>query len=550
MYIIYRLLVLAFMLSVAACGGGGGSAPAPFVPPVPVGNQPPVVSVVVSDTTPNEGQSFTFDARASSDPNGDPLTFMWTQTGGTTFEITDAKSPLQTFAIPELSESSDVTFEVEVSDGELASTGTFTVTLTNIDQFPKFDAGFSEVQTLALNGTIRDFFPMGAREITGVSIAGESRDVWFAAVSDGPAGPIRLEEFFFNSTGDIQQNPESPTLPEYAADAKFVKAATVASWIVLEEVEGRVIGLLNNFLDDGIVYEEAFIANVEQPCWFAPRVDIGEDLTDAFVAQRGVGISHLGFDLFPYPFVYYPSLSVSAPLKEDVSYCAGVVAQRVLDPSSGTPDPDGALPFEYPYIALDTDTQNLVLFERFSQARVQEVPLATASNEPLEIIAVETIDDTALIVILSDGEHEGTHRLVIVGLDQGRRITQVTRSWEVGVPSDVLVGDLNGDYRSATEITVISSTSPEAIVFSLSDERVPVVTSQGITVYPPGPLLPVTGPSFLEIGFGAQAGFADDRSLNSDGLTGLFLIYPDEGVIRFSGHRCDPVQDAEPDRCL
>jgi hypothetical protein len=329
-----------------------------------------------------------------------------------------------------------------------------------------------------------------------------------------------------------------------------MKANSVASWVVLEETAGRVIGLLNNFLDDGIVYEEAFIANVEQPCWFTPRVDIGEDLTDAFVAQRGIGVSRLGFDLFPYPFVYYPSLSVSAPLEQDVSFCGGVVAQRVLDPSTGTPDPDAGLPFEYPYIALDTVTQNIVLYEGFAQGRVQEVPLATESSVPLEIIAVDTIDDTALIVILTDGEHEGTHRLVIVGLDQGRRITQVTRSWEVGVPSDVLVGDLNGEFRSATEITVISSTSPEAIVFSLSDERVPVVTSQGVTVYPPGPLLPVTGPTFLEIGFGAQAGFADDRSLNPDGLTGMFLIYPEEGVIRFSGHRCDPVEDTQPDRCL
>lgn len=78
--------------------GGPQSAPKQFLfnieaPPLPT-NDPPVP--VVSDIAgAGYGKEVTIDASASYDPDGDPLTFQWTQTGGETvqLDLTDPKKP-------------------------------------------------------------------------------------------------------------------------------------------------------------------------------------------------------------------------------------------------------------------------------------------------------------------------------------------------------------------------------------------------------------------------------------------------------------------------
>lgn len=81
-------------------------------------NNPPTASANANLTIVMEGQPFTLDASASSDADGDELTFNWAQVSGTSVTIDDPTLAVQDLTAPELTEDETLTFEVTASDGE------------------------------------------------------------------------------------------------------------------------------------------------------------------------------------------------------------------------------------------------------------------------------------------------------------------------------------------------------------------------------------------------------------------------------------------------
>ncbi|MCY1020112.1 Ig-like domain-containing protein [Pyxidicoccus sp. MSG2] len=76
-----------------------------------------------------------------SDPDGDSLTYAWTQLTGDTVVLSGANTSTATFATGEVTADTELTFSVTVSDGTATATKNVAVTVRQVNRAPVADAG-------------------------------------------------------------------------------------------------------------------------------------------------------------------------------------------------------------------------------------------------------------------------------------------------------------------------------------------------------------------------------------------------------------------------
>jgi len=106
-------------------------------------NQPPVADAG-QDQQVDEGAAVTLDGSASSDPNGDPLTYLWEQTSGPQVQLQGADQAVCTFTAPQVDQDTTLVFRLTVSDGTLSDTANVSVLVRDVpppNQPPVADAG-------------------------------------------------------------------------------------------------------------------------------------------------------------------------------------------------------------------------------------------------------------------------------------------------------------------------------------------------------------------------------------------------------------------------
>ena len=83
------------------------------------------------DRTVGSAADVILDGSGSSDPNGDAISFAWTQTAGEAVTLINANTANAAFQAPEVTEDGVLTFQVEVSDASGSSTDTVDITVSN-----------------------------------------------------------------------------------------------------------------------------------------------------------------------------------------------------------------------------------------------------------------------------------------------------------------------------------------------------------------------------------------------------------------------------------
>jgi MYXO-CTERM domain-containing protein len=116
---------------IAGSGGGGGGG----------GNTPPVADAG-ADQNVFEGATVVLSGSSSSDPDGDPLTYSWTQTAGAAMTLSGANTVSASFVAPTVGAVRTYTFQLTVDDGNGGSDAdSITVTVTPSNYPPIANAG-------------------------------------------------------------------------------------------------------------------------------------------------------------------------------------------------------------------------------------------------------------------------------------------------------------------------------------------------------------------------------------------------------------------------
>ncbi|WP_419948059.1 Ig-like domain-containing protein [Candidatus Palauibacter sp.] len=166
-------------------------------------NRPPQADAGV-DQMVDERTLASLDGSGSSDPDDDPLSFLWTQTAGPDVTLDNDTTQFASFAAPEVHQDSspaELTFRLRVSDGQYNDYASTTVTVNHVNAPPDCGSLVPPTINRGESGSAACTDPEGAGAVTHrvleypsvvrVSVTEDGTAVTWTGVSLG-RGPVRV----------------------------------------------------------------------------------------------------------------------------------------------------------------------------------------------------------------------------------------------------------------------------------------------------------------------------------------------------------------------
>ena len=152
------------------------------------------------------------------------------------------------------------------------------------------------------------------------------------------------------------------------------------------------------------------------------------------------------------------------------------------------------------FLRLNEETQTLEFYTDFNgngnYTLVSSSPVVTGIASGQRLAGTRLYygpgNATQILMLYTDDNHQGQHRLVVAGIDDTGDILQSQHAWPLGIPGDIRIIDGNGD--GLRDVVIVSPTSPQAIIFSQTGSP-SAQNPMGLT----------SEPRYLEIGLGASS---------------------------------------------
>jgi outer membrane protein assembly factor BamB len=119
-------------------------------------NNPPQAEAG-TDQTVEEGATVTLDGTGSTDPDGDSLSYAWTQNSGPNVSQTEADTATPEFTAPDVDSETTLTFELTVDDGQATDTDSTTVVVRESGSVSEYANDNGIVDTAGLRTAIADW---------------------------------------------------------------------------------------------------------------------------------------------------------------------------------------------------------------------------------------------------------------------------------------------------------------------------------------------------------------------------------------------------------
>jgi hypothetical protein len=178
-------------------------------------NMAPVISLDGELTRP-ERETVQLDASASSDADGDPLTFAWTQLSGQSVILQNPDESIASFVAPDVTATETLVFQVEVSDGIATESKSISIFVENVNRAPTVSAS------------------------TSVSLAESGSTTVSATATDPDGDPLTYKWEQVSGPSLTLSNENSPTVtivaPEVDSNSTASIKLTVSDGALSEEI--------------------------------------------------------------------------------------------------------------------------------------------------------------------------------------------------------------------------------------------------------------------------------------------------------------------------